>query len=57
MLTRLAELLLFGIIPYMVGSFAVSSADIRDPDRTAAPIVQSIDDEAEGDDALEVDRR
>lgn len=53
MLTRLAELLLFGVIPYLVGSFAASSADIVDRERIAAPIVQSIDDDSaeDGDEA------
>jgi hypothetical protein len=46
MLTRLAELLLFGIIPYLVGSFAASSADIVDRDMAATPIVQVLDDDA-----------
>ncbi len=58
MLTRLAELLLFGIIPYLVGSFAVSSADVVDRDLSAAPIVQLIDDDAidDGDETFGTDK-
>ncbi|MGE0280261.1 MAG: hypothetical protein AB7P20_06570 [Rhizobiaceae bacterium] len=48
MLTRLAELLLFGIIPYLVGSFAASSADVE-RELSAAPIVQLVDDDAVDD--------
>jgi len=57
MLTRLAELLLFGIIPYLVGSFAASSADIVDRDLSAAPIIQLIDDDAidDGDETIGAD--
>jgi len=50
MLTRLAELLLFGIIPYLVGSFAASSADVE-RELSAVPIVQMADDDAIDDDA------
>lgn len=54
MLTRIAELLLFGIIPFLVGSFAASSADIRDRELSPTPVVQSIDDDGidDGDEAV-----
>ena len=57
MLTRLAELLLFGIIPYLVGSLAASSADVVDRDLSAVPIVQLVDDDAidDGDDTVATD--
>ena len=57
MLTRLAELLLFGIIPYLVGSLAASSADVVDRDLSAVPIVQLVDDDAidDGDDTVGTD--